>query len=242
MKYSKIEIAFLFIAIFVSFNIGVVISLDDYLVAHNNYSEFFKVLLESFFPLVKGIKITDIVSSTSALLTLILAFKAYQSWLSQKINNDSYQYAKNYLSKSTEMKEIIREIQRQYNNLHIKKGMRPITEDECTQRLHFIGKLSENLFQTTLKLTDAKSELQFWVVSLTELFEEKHDIVIDHVSQLQTVMLSYSSQLHLFHHKNKQNFTDLDSEKLFFEKHSNVINETISSRHDMKFNDMFILK
>lgn len=240
MQYRKIGIA-LFIII-ASFTCGHITSCNSDLITTKYFTESIIALFENLKTLSEGMKLSDFVSSISAILTLILAFKAYRSWLSQQINTDSYMYAKNYLSKSSEIKETIREIQRHYNHLHLKAGMIPITKEECAQRLILIEKLSESLYQSTLKLIDARSELQFWVVSLTELFDEKHEIIINHLNQLQTVMPSYCNQLHRYHIEEKKNTKDVDNEELFFNKHLKAINEAITSRHDVKFTDMFKLK
>lgn len=191
---------------------------------------------------ISGVKITDIISALSASLTLAFAFTAYKNWLSTKIKEDSYSYAKNYISKCTQINSIVRSIENQYNQLHLKAGMLPISESECAKKIDFISTLSNNLYQASLDLTDAKNELQFWVVSLTSPFEEKHDILIDHIHQLLTVMLGYSSQLQAFHILKKKNHDILNSEREFFYKHLSVINNTLTSRHGIKFNEMFVIK
>jgi hypothetical protein len=187
----------------------------------------------------KGIPWTNIVSTVTTLSGFLLAITTYNQWLSNKKRDDAYLVAKNYLSALNEIREILRELSFQYWHLCPSEGLLVEAKEISGKRIEHANNLSHSLYLARVNINQAKSELTFWNVRLSDSFEEKHKSFNNNLASVDVIMMGLNSQLYQYHVKDKENLGDVLSHKEMYDKYMNSVTDILDERVLLGFEKVF---
>jgi Txe/YoeB family toxin of Txe-Axe toxin-antitoxin module len=187
----------------------------------------------------KGVPWTNIVSTVTTLSGFLLAFTTYYQWLSNKKRDDAYLVAKNYLSALNEIREILRELNFQYWHLCPSPGQLVEQKETYSKRIEHVSNLSHSLYLARVNLNQAKSELTFWKVRLSDSFEEKHNFFNKDLTNIGVVMTGFNSQLYHYHVKDNENIGEVLSHKEMYDSYVNSVTSVLDERVLLGFEKVF---
>ncbi len=148
------------------------------------------------------VKWTDILTSISTSLGVVLAYVTFIRWVENKKKDDSYLASKEYLKSLDEIRELIREIVFQYFSLCPAPGVLVEDIEVSNDRIKYLNQLRHQLYLLRVNLSNKKNELSFWDVHLNDTFKEKHESFVKALSNLNSVMTGLNSQLYHFYNGN----------------------------------------
>lgn len=194
----------------------------------------------SFPGLLRGVTWTSIVSSCATVVGVSLALLTYNQWLTNKRKDDSYLIAKGYLRALNELREILREIDFHYSHLCPAPGVLVEPTEIAEKRIKHLDALRNSLSLARINLSEARSELTFWEVNLSDIFSNKHDSLMQDAINILNVMLGLNNQLYHHRFNQSQNHQEIVSQKIMFDGYSNSIKTILNERLSLSFEDFFI--
>jgi hypothetical protein len=186
-----------------------------------------------------GIKWTDVASVVVNFLGFFYAFYTYHQWRSTKQKEDSYLVAKKYLSSIEQVHETLQELNLYYHQMCPAPGIIFESQDVSAQRVEHVNRVWHHLYQTTMTLVNAKRELIFWNVSLTDVFSEKHEKLVTELDCISSISFCLNSQLYHFLLMKQDNLQEVTREKEMFDQHYHIVNEITHERIIMGFEKVF---
>lgn len=189
--------------------------------------------------LFEGVNLTSIISSCTAIAGLSLAVLTYNRWLINKRRDDSYLVAKQYLCLLNEIRSTLREMDFQYCYLCPTLGMIQEPTEFLEKRLDCVNDLRDKLLLSRTHLSEVKSELRFWKVTLQKIFESDHDVILEHLSNIFIAIKCLNSQLYQLHINASENIQNVISCKEIFDKSLKSIVLILDKRLSLSFEDFF---
>jgi len=190
----------------------------------------------------KGVSWTNILSSITTLSGFLLAFASYNQWLSNKKRDDAYLVAKDYLGSLNEIMEILREINFQYFHLCPSPGLSVELNEISQKRIEHVHNLSHSLYLARVRLNQAKSELVFWKVRLSDTFDEKHNSFNKDLTNINVVMTGLNSQLYHHYFKDNENLDEVLRHKDMYDQYMNAVTTILDERVLLGFEKVFIFE
>lgn len=188
------------------------------------------------------VKWTDIASLSVTFFGFSLAFFTYHQWLRNKKKEDSYFAAKKYLAAINQVQETLNELFFHYNHICPSPGLAVEQKDVSLQRLDHINKVWHDIYYTRMSLMKAKTELEFWNVSLTDEFAEKHEVFVKELSNISVVATVLNSKLFHFINNDRTNINDVIHQKSMFDEYYRILVGVAHKRITMGFEKVFKFK
>ena len=189
-------------------------------------------------------KWTDIFTLFVASAGVVLGYITFFRWVGNKKKDDSYLSAKDYLSALNEIRELIREIDFQYSHLCPAPGLLVEPLEITNERLERLEQLKHQLYEARVNLHHCKDELSFWNVKLSDSFTDKHDQFVKDITNLNTVMTGFNSQLYHFYNSEEE-----EGRSQSVQRHKKMFNDYLipafdflDSRIKMGFENVFIFQ
>jgi len=194
-------------------------------------------------------KWTDFASLVVAFAGVALAYITFFRWWHNKKRDDSYHVSKDYLNVLNEVQEVLREIDFQYFYLCPAPGLLVEGDEVSFKRIEQLDQLTHQLYLCRVHLANAKSELIFWDVKLSELFEKEHEELLKCLANVNSVMNGLNSQLFHYYrtHSTDPNeshkyMIEVDRHKKMFVGYLKSIREVLDKRKLLKFDSIFTFK
>ena len=191
-----------------------------------------------------GVSLTSIITSCTGIAGFFLAFLTYSQWLTNKRKDDSYLFAKNYLTALNDIREILGEINFQYGRLCPVPGLAVEPEEIMKNRIENVNILKEKFSLANRNLIYARSELAFWKVKLVDAINKKHEALTKDLRDIYIVIDCLNHQLCIFYlstscNKDTQQIT---IHKKKFDEDFNSVMSILNERLSQNFEDFFIFE
>lgn len=186
--------------------------------------------------------LADTTSSVAALIGVIVAVITITNWKNSKIQEDSYQLIKNYVSELVLIETTITEILIEIRCICPLPGNSVPTQIFVTETFQNIDTLRKTLSKLYRQIHQTKNELPFWGSTLTTKPEENHKTLMNDLYNFQVVTDTTRNNLEGYFTSGSSTIANVSQEYEKLENYFNKISITLLERKTLKMSDMFTMK
>lgn len=184
----------------------------------------------------------DTTSAVAAIVGILVAIATITNWKKSKIQEDSYQIIKSYVSELLLIDTTVTEILIENGSICPLPGNIVPTQAFVTETFQNIDTLLKNLSKQHRQIHRTKSELAFWGGKLTPIHELHHTSLMEELQSFQTVANCLRNNLQYYFKHDSSSINQVTQEYEKLETFYRAINTTLSGRKNMKMSDMFTIK
>lgn len=184
----------------------------------------------------------DTTASMAALVGVIIAIVTITNWKKSKIQEDSYQLIKSYISELVLIETITTDIIIEVQSISPIAGNVFPSQSFVIETLQSLESLNKKLSKAHRQAHQIKSELPFWGIKLTITPENNHEALLIALYNFQIVSDVLKNNLYGFYISSTCSMEQVISEYNKLENHFHLINATLSERKAKKMTDMFTIK
>lgn len=185
--------------------------------------------------------LADTTSAIAALAGLIIAAITITNWKKTKIQEDSYQLIKNYISELVLIETTITEIFIEIRSITPLAGNAVPSQAFVTETLQNIDQLRKKLSKLYRQIYQTKNELSFWGTELTQRPESTYKKLMDELYNFQIVSDVIRNNLESFFSNSLCSTTQITTEYEKLECYFKKISIILLERKATKMSDMFII-